>query len=95
MGEAIQLASDELTRDRSALSPANANRQVYLLLKMVLLCIFEWKKIHSEDEKDAISLETMIRGTCEKSRLLDIVENFTLFLTVSRFLELILSPPQH
>jgi type I site-specific restriction-modification system R (restriction) subunit len=40
---------------------------------------FEWKKIRSEDEKGAISLETMIRGTCEKSRLLDIVENFTLF----------------
>lgn len=31
--EAIQLAIDELTRDRSALSPANANREVYRLLK--------------------------------------------------------------
>src|SRR6266566_4686086 len=40
---------------------------------------FEWKKISNEEEKGIVSLETMIRGTCEKSRLLDIVENFTLF----------------
>jgi type I restriction enzyme R subunit len=40
---------------------------------------FEWKKISNEQEKGVVSLETMIRGTCEKSRLLDIVENFTLF----------------
>ncbi len=39
----------------------------------------EWKKINSEGEEGRVSLETMIRGTCEKSRLLDIVENFTLF----------------
>ncbi len=31
--DAIQLAIDELTRDRSAMSPANANRDVYRLLK--------------------------------------------------------------
>ncbi len=42
---------------------------------------FEWKKISNEEEKGVVSLETMIRGTCEKSRLLDIVENFTLFST--------------
>ena len=39
----------------------------------------EWKKIDSEGEGGRVSLETMIRGTCEKGRLLDIVENFTLF----------------
>ncbi len=39
----------------------------------------EWKKINNEGEEGRVSLETMIRGTCEKSRLLDIVENFTLF----------------
>ncbi len=39
----------------------------------------EWKKINSEGEKGVISLETMIRGTCEKGRFLDILENFTLF----------------
>lgn len=38
-----------------------------------------WKKISSEEEQGIISLETIIRGTCEKSRLLDIVENFILF----------------
>jgi len=39
----------------------------------------DWKKITSEGETGIISLETIIRGTCEKSRLLDLVENFTLF----------------
>src|SRR5207237_9413767 len=44
---------------------------------------FEWKKIESEDEEGTISLEAMIRGTCDKRRLLDIVENFTLFSDAS------------
>src|SRR2546428_6260993 len=40
---------------------------------------FEWKRIEREDEPRRVSLETMLRGTCEPSRLLDIVENFTVF----------------
>ena len=40
----------------------------------------EWKKINSEGEEGKISLETMVRGTCEKRRLLDLVENFILFV---------------
>lgn len=40
----------------------------------------DWKKINSEGEKGKITLETMIKGTCEKSRLLDLIENFTLFM---------------
>src|SRR5713226_9067195 len=40
---------------------------------------FEWKKINSEGEQGVVSLETLMRGTCEHGRLLDIVENFTLF----------------
>src|ERR1039457_2287537 len=39
----------------------------------------EGKKINSEGEQGVVSLETMIRGACEPSRLLDIVENFILF----------------
>lgn len=39
----------------------------------------EWKKINGEGEKGIISLDTIIKGTCEPSRLLDIIENFTLF----------------
>lgn len=39
----------------------------------------EWKKINSEGEKGIISLDTIIRGTCEPSRLLDILENFILY----------------
>src|SRR5450830_1637274 len=39
----------------------------------------EWKKIGSESEAGQVSLETMLRGVCEPTRLLDLVENFTLF----------------
>lgn len=39
----------------------------------------DWKRINSEGEQGIISLETMIHGTCEKSRLLDLTENFTVF----------------
>lgn len=39
----------------------------------------QWKKIEREDEPRTVSLETMIRGTCNKTRLLDIIENFILF----------------
>ncbi len=38
----------------------------------------EWKRINSEGEKGIVSLETMIRGTCEPKRLLDLIENFIL-----------------
>ncbi|REJ78756.1 MAG: type I restriction endonuclease subunit R [Acidobacteria bacterium] len=40
---------------------------------------FEWKRINSEGEQGVISLETALRGVCEPSRFLDIVENFTVF----------------
>lgn len=40
---------------------------------------FEWKRIEREDEPRRVSLETMIRGVCEPTRLLDLMENFTLF----------------
>jgi type I restriction enzyme R subunit len=39
----------------------------------------EWKRIEREDEPRRVSLEVMLRGTCAPVRLLDIVENFTLF----------------
>lgn len=38
-----------------------------------------WKRIEREDEPRRVSLEVMLRGTCDPSRLLDLVENFTLF----------------
>ena len=40
---------------------------------------FEWKRIAREDERRRVSLEVMLRGTCDPSRLLDLLENFTLF----------------
>ena len=39
----------------------------------------EWKKITSEGETGIVSLETMIRGTCDKKRFLDIIENFIIY----------------
>ena len=39
----------------------------------------EWKRIEREDEARCVSLEVMLRGTCDRTRLLDLVENFTLF----------------
>jgi type I restriction enzyme R subunit len=40
---------------------------------------FEWKRIEREDEPRRVSLEVVIRGTCDRDRLLDLMENFTLF----------------
>lgn len=40
----------------------------------------DWKRISEEDE-GIVSLDTIIKGTCEKNRLLDLFENFILFDT--------------
>jgi type I restriction enzyme R subunit len=40
----------------------------------------DWKKATSEEDVAGISLETLLRGTCEKGRLLDLIENFTRFV---------------
>jgi type I restriction enzyme R subunit len=40
----------------------------------------EWKRATYEEEEPTVSLEIIIRGTCEKTKLLDIIENFTLFV---------------
>jgi type I restriction enzyme R subunit len=42
----------------------------------------DWKKINSEGEQGIVSLETMLRGTCQPGRLLDLLENFTLFMEI-------------
>jgi type I restriction enzyme R subunit len=39
----------------------------------------EWKKIDDESEPGVVSLETMLRATCEPRRMLDLIENFTVF----------------
>lgn len=39
----------------------------------------EWKKINTEGEKGVVSLDTIIKGTCDKEKLLDLIENFILF----------------
>ncbi|MFQ5400057.1 MAG: type I restriction endonuclease subunit R [Anaerolineae bacterium] len=38
-----------------------------------------WKRVNSEGETGVISLDTMVRAACTPDRLLDLVENFTLF----------------
>ena len=42
----------------------------------------EWKKISDEEEPGIVSLETAIRGMCEKNRLMDLLEHFILFENV-------------
>ncbi len=42
----------------------------------------EWKKVSDEAEPGVVSLETVIRGTCEPGPLLDLVENFILYRDV-------------
>ena len=42
----------------------------------------EWKRVHSEDEPPKVSLETILQALCKPERLLDIVENFILFMEV-------------
>lgn len=44
----------------------------------------EWKKINAEGEEGVVSLETVIRGTSTPARLLDIIENFTVFSETGR-----------
>ena len=40
----------------------------------------EWKRVHSEDESPKVSLETILQALCTPKRLLDVVENFILFM---------------
>lgn len=39
----------------------------------------EWKKINSEGEEGIVSLDTIIKGLCERERVLDLIENFILY----------------
>ena len=38
----------------------------------------DWKRIE-EEEEGVVSLDTMLRGTCDRTRLMDLFENFLLF----------------
>ena len=40
---------------------------------------FDWKRVESESEERRVSLEVLLRGTCDRVRLLDLVRNFSLF----------------
>ena len=44
----------------------------------------EWKKIGSEHEEGFVSLETVLRATCAKDRLLDLIENFVAYQDLPR-----------
>lgn len=49
----------------------------------------EWKKIENEKEQRRVSLEVVIRGICEQNRLLDIIENYTLFVKAKNTVKII------
>ena len=40
---------------------------------------FEWKRVEKEEEPRRVSLEVVLRGTCDRTRFLDLLENFTVF----------------
>jgi len=42
----------------------------------------DWKRINNENEVGIISLETILKGICEKNRFMDLLENFTFFTTI-------------
>ncbi len=46
---------------------------------------FEWKRIEREDEPRRVSLEVMLRGTCDRTRLLDIVEALRMYDKVKKY----------
>ncbi|MGY3571920.1 type I restriction endonuclease subunit R [Vibrio paucivorans] len=49
----------------------------------------EWKKIENENEQRRVSLEVVIRGVCEQNRLLDLIENYTLFVKTKHTVKII------
>jgi type I restriction enzyme R subunit len=53
--EALRLAVEELTRDRSALSPAHANREVYHLLKDGVKVTYR----HADDEETVETVQVV------------------------------------
>jgi type I restriction enzyme, R subunit len=44
----------------------------------------EWKKINAEGEEGVVSLETIIKGTCQKDKFIDMLENFVLFQKIGK-----------
>jgi hypothetical protein len=40
----------------------------------------DWKRVECEEEAPQSTIERAIRATCEPTRLLDLIENFTLSL---------------
>jgi len=49
----------------------------------------EWKKIESEKEARRVSLEVAIRGVCEQSRFLDLIENYSLFVRAKETIRIV------
>lgn len=49
----------------------------------------EWKKVENEKEERRVSLEVVIRGVCEQNRLLDIIENYTLYIKTKQTIKII------
>lgn len=43
----------------------------------------EWKRINDESETGVVSLDTLITGTCEKTKFSDLLENFIIFTDIA------------
>lgn len=55
----------------------------------------DWKKISREGEQGIVSLETIIKGTCQKERFLDLFENFILFQDVGSLIKIVAKNHQY
>jgi type I restriction enzyme R subunit len=85
----VQDAFEANLRDYKDTIPALFDANAFVLLSNGLEALmgashapFEffapWKRL-DEEGPESVALETMLRGTCEPSRFLDLIENFTLY----------------
>ncbi|MDQ2906353.1 MAG: type I restriction endonuclease subunit R [Chloroflexota bacterium] len=81
---------DNIDRDYKSTLPALFWYNAFIVVADAFTCkmgslttpwerFFQWKRIKDEGEAESSRLDSLIEGTCHKERLLDIIENFTLF----------------
>ncbi len=83
---------DRIARDYKTTLPAFFWYNAFIVVADTFTCkmgslttpwehFFQWKRVKDERESESTRLNTLIEGTCQKERLLDILENFILFDT--------------
>src|SRR5450755_3143343 len=86
----LQNTFERIDRDYKATLPALFWYNAFIIVADTLTCkmgslttpwdhFFQWKRVKDERENESTRLATLIEGSCQPERLLDILENFTLF----------------